>query len=561
MNRSISLLGCLSLLLIGAAPLAAQTYSLVIGIDGLGGYGFEAANTPNMHALKSGSWASGYSGASSLTAFAGGTIGTATQQPTLSGPGWSSIQTGVWTNLHGVTNNGTTFTNGNFAAYPSYLKLIETQFTSNVQTSGIVAWNPIDTNILASSGIDSRTATSEDDAAVVTAATTQLGSFATNSRGAMFVHLDAVDLAGHSTGAYSAGYLTAVNTADTRVGQMLSAIQARPNFANENWQIVLVSDHGHTPAGGHGGQTALERGIPLLVSSKTVTAGPMSSTVAQPSQIDVSTTVLNHFGIAAPAYMQGQSRAQNSTPLNTKLRQGLLSHLSFDGNTNGLLAGTGGTVTGTVQFVPGRFGQAGLVSTYGSGSVLLKDDLGAAIGTTTDFAISLWIKYDSVTSDAAFFSNKNWASGGNTGINLANQIASGGGLDANFKGSTGTRADVEPYGGFEAATWHHVLLNIDRDGLTSLYVDGALFGTNTTSAGSLDGAFNFRLFNDGTGTYPGGGYTNLMIDEFSAWNRLLTNDEIASLSVAAIPEPGLIFGMGGVLAAVLWHTMRRHGHS
>ena len=537
MIRHASQLVCCVFLALAVTTASAQTYSLVIGVDGMGSYGLEAANTPNMHAIKDGSWASGYSGASSLTAFAGGTIGTPTEQATVSGPGWSTIQTGVWKNNHGVTDNNATFTNGNFAAYPSYLKLIESQFTTSVQTSGIVAWNPIDTNIFATAGIDSRTQTSEDDAAVATTAVTQLGTLATNSRGAMFLHFDAVDFAGHSSGAYSAAYHSAVTGVDTRVGQLLSAIKLRSNFANENWQIVVISDHGHTPGGGHGGQSALERSIPILVSSKTVVAGPMSASVVQPSQIDVAKTVLDHFGIASPAYMLGESRAPNAIPLATaNLTQGLLTHLSFDGNVNSSLTGNGGTVSGNVQFTAGRFGQAGLVATYGSGSVLLNDDIGATIGTATDLAVSMWVKYGSAASDPAFFSNKNWNSGGNTGINLAYQPNNGqGGLDANFKASTGTRADVEPFSGFEPGNWHHVVLNIDRDAATSVYIDGALFGTNTTSAGSLDGAFNFRLFNDGTGTYSAGtGFTNLMIDEFSTWSRLLTNDEIAFLSTSAI---------------------------
>lgn len=559
MIRNSSQVVCCALLTIVAASANAQNYSLVIGVDGMGSYGLEAATTPNMHAIKNGTWATGYSGASALAAFAGGTVGTATEQPTLSGPGWSSIQTGVWKNNHGVTNNDSTFANGNFAAYPSYLKLIESQFTSSVQTSGIVAWNPIDTNIFATAGIDSRTPTSEDDAAVATTAAAQIASLATNSRGAMFLHFDAVDGAGHSSGAYSAAYHSAITGVDTRVGQLLTAIASRSNFANENWQVVVVSDHGHTPGGGHGGQSALERSIPILVSSKSVSAGPISASVVQPSQVDIAKTVLDHFGIASPAYMLGQSRAQNSTPLAVaNLTQGLLSHLSFDGNANGSLAGNGGTITGNLQFTAGRFGQAGRVSTYGSGSVLLNDDLAATIGTATDLAVSLWMKYDSATSDPAFFSNKNWNSGNNTGINLAYQPNNGqGGLDANFKGSTGTRADVEPFSGFEPGSWHHVVLNIDRDAATSVYIDGALFGSNTTSAGSLDGAFNFRLFNDGTGSYSAGaGFTNLMIDEFSAWSRLLTSDEIAFLSTSAISSgPAGDYNHNGVVDAadyVVW---------
>jgi hypothetical protein len=539
MIRRLLLIGC-CLLSAALAPAAlAQTYSLVIGVDGMGAYGFEAANTPNMHSIEDGSWASGYEGASSMFAFAGGTVGTPTEQPTVSGPGWSTIQTGVWKNNHGVIDNADTFTNGNFIAFPSYLKLVETQFTSNVQTSGIVAWNAINTNIFATSGIDSRTPTSGSDAAVATAAVSQLSNLSTRVRGAMFAYFGDVDHAGHSFGAYSPEYSAATAGVDNRVGQLLTAIRSRSNFANENWQIVLATDHGHRPAGGHGGQTGLERNIPLLVSSKSVAAGPISTTGVAPSQIDVATTVLDHFGIAPPAYMLGQSRAQNATPLATaSLTAGLVSHISFDGNADGSIAGNGGTVSGNVQFVAGRFGQAGRVGTYGSGSVLLNDDLGTMIGGLTDLAVSMWVKYDSATSNPAFFSNKNWTSGANLGINLAYQPNSGqGGLDANVAGTRSGRFDIEPYSGFEPGSWHHVVLNVDRDGTTGVYVDGALFGANTAATGLLDGEFNFRLFNDGTGSYSAGGFTNLMIDEFSAWNRLLTLDEISFLSTSAVTAP------------------------
>jgi hypothetical protein len=261
--------------------------------------------------------------------------------------------------------------------------------------------------------------------------------------------------------------------------------------------------------------------------------GAATAATAAPSQLDAAPTVLDHFGVDRPFYMKGQSLLEAATPtVDHSLGDDLVSHLSFDGNASGSYAGSGGAVHGAVTFESGRFGQAGKVAAYGQGRVTLNDDIGANFGTASDFALSMWMKYDAAASDPAFFSNKDWDSGANTGINLA-YLAGSGGLDVNTKSNTGVRRDVEPYGGFNAAVWHHVLLNVDRDGRTMLYVDGALFGDNATSVGSFDGAFNFSFFNDGTGSYTAGGLslTNLMIDEFSAWKRLLSADEIAYLSV------------------------------
>ena len=106
-------------------PLAvtAQTYSLVVGVDGLGPYGIDAAATPFIDSLADGSWGGlGYRGAITLQAYAGGVVGTPTQQVTMSGPGWSSILTGVWNDQHGVTDN--TFAGSHYAQWPSYLKPI-----------------------------------------------------------------------------------------------------------------------------------------------------------------------------------------------------------------------------------------------------------------------------------------------------------------------------------------------------------------------------------------------------------------------------------------------------
>lgn len=38
-------------------------------------------------------------------AYTGGINGKASEQPTLSGPGWVTLLTGVWSNKHGVSNN------------------------------------------------------------------------------------------------------------------------------------------------------------------------------------------------------------------------------------------------------------------------------------------------------------------------------------------------------------------------------------------------------------------------------------------------------------------------
>ena len=542
-------------------PLAvtAQTYSLVVGVDGLGPYGIDAAATPFIDSLADGSWGGpGYRGAITLQAYAGGIVGTPTQQVTLSGPGWSSILTGVWNDQHGVTDN--TFAGSRYAQWPSYLKRLEAQ-VSAVQTAGIVSWNPLDTYVFAADGvnpaIDYRLATNENDAATTSATVAWIAGRARGSSAAAFIHLDDVDIAGHNSGLYSAAYLGQVADVDSQIGSMLQAIRSRASFAEENWQVVVVSDHGHRPAGGHGGQTQLERTIPIVVSSRSTVAGVMPVDGVGPSQIDVAATVFHHFGVPTPPGLPGKPLGQAAPPSSPEvsLANRLVSHISFDGSTAGSAGTSGGTVEGAVAYVPGRFGQAGTVASYGGGVVRLDGDFAARVGSQTNFALSMWVTFDSFTGDPAFFSNKNWSSGANTGINLALQTSGGPALDVNTMASGRMRRDIEPYGGMAAGRWHHVLLNVERYGETLLYVNGALYGEITlTSAGSFDGAFDFTFFNDGTGHYAGGTVSGLKIDEFAAWDRLLTADEIAYVArapVPVVPEPSLVAVAGGVVAVGL----------
>jgi hypothetical protein len=544
----------------------AQTYSLVIGVDGLGPYGLQAASTPNLDKLMSGTWAgvgSAYRGAVANHAYAGGVLGTATQQATLSGPGWSSIHTGVWNNLHGVTDNS--FSGSRYTERPSYLKILESQ-VPGIHTAGISSWNPINNNLFAPDGVnpnlDFRLGTNENDVQSTAAAVSQIARLSNSNRGAIFVHLDDVDIAGHTTGAYSSNYLTNINDIDSQVGSMLNAIKSRANFANENWQVVVVADHGHLSGGGHGGQTQMERTIPIIVSSQNTQQGLITADRRQPSMVDIPATVFNHFGVSAPAGQSGQALGQSVVgPSNVaSLSNGLVSHLAFDGNTLGSPGTSGGTVVGNVQFTDGRFGQSVTVAQYGGGIVRLNQDLGALFSTNRDFAMSMWMKYESFTGDPAFFSNKNWNSGNNTGINLALQNLGGGSLDLNTKTDSAARQDIEPFGGLSAGEWQNLVFNVDRDGTSLLYVNGALFGEIAlTSAGSFDGAFNWTFLNDGTGAYSQGSITGLKMDEFGAWNRKLTLDEISYLSqnsIQSVPEPSVGLLMMAASGAGVWWRSR-----
>lgn len=296
-----------------AETAALTPKSLVIGIDGLGygQRGLGVAATPWIDRLIQGTFTTGYRGGSAADAFAGGVLGTPTQQPTVSGPGWSTILTGVWANRHNVTNNS--FTLPNYTDNPMYLATLKEGLPSLV-TASYVNWDPIDTAILSSIAADDIPENDLDyhnfyPSDQTTAAAAAAGLSSSLNPDAVFIHFDEVDIAGHRCGSSGACYQQELQEVDALVGVVLTAVKNRSTFVQEDWQIVLTSDHGHVPSGGHGGQSALERRIPFIVASRDVRQGSMTDPVLGVSHADVAPTVLDHFGIAAPAWYAGGSRA------------------------------------------------------------------------------------------------------------------------------------------------------------------------------------------------------------------------------------------------------------
>ncbi|TWP47818.1 nucleotide pyrophosphatase [Lentzea tibetensis] len=287
MTRALTLLVLMVPLLVtppvAAAP-APPPKVLVIGLDGARYDKLMAANTPNLHALA----LRGYAAPSALYG-----SGMAT---TSSGPGWSTILTGVWPDKHKVKDNS--FSGNALASYPSWLERAE-KARPSLATYAAVDWKPIGDRILRT-GQDRKYVLDGDtagygpsDAKIAADAEQQLR---TGSADASFVYFGEIDIAGHSHGANSPQYDQAMRTSDAHIGRVLRAVESRPSYADENWLIVVTTDHGHTAAGGHGGDTPEER-MTFVVST-----GAARPPVA-PKLVDVAATALGHLGV--PAALDG----------------------------------------------------------------------------------------------------------------------------------------------------------------------------------------------------------------------------------------------------------------
>ena len=218
---------------------------LFIGVDGCRWDALQASNTPAIDSLLTHAIYSGNG---------------LTEYKTWSGTGWSNMLTGAWHTKHGVFDN--TFTGANFTTYPDFISRAE-NFNSALHTVSVVHWSPINSTIIQS--IDNEITVTTDSAVKNSA----VNVLATDNPDILFVAFDDVDHAGHTVGFSPTitAYRQAIETTDAYIAQVLTALYNRPNYANEDWLIVLTTDHGGIPSG-HGGGTLEERTIFNIYSNK-----------------------------------------------------------------------------------------------------------------------------------------------------------------------------------------------------------------------------------------------------------------------------------------------------
>jgi hypothetical protein len=156
---------------------------------------------------------------------------------------------------------------------------------SNLNTVAFTRWADL-RNLLG--GVDAVTNFSSD--ATLTTATCSL---LTNGDPDVFytILLD-VDSQGHSSGwgASVPNYVRAIETADGRLGQIMSALTNRTTYAQEDWLVVVLSDHGM-----HDSTVENSRMTFHLVWGPAAARGAIWPS---PSIVDLSATVLTHMGIA-----------------------------------------------------------------------------------------------------------------------------------------------------------------------------------------------------------------------------------------------------------------------
>ncbi len=184
-------------------------------------------------------------------------------QATSTAPGWCSMLTGVWADIHGITGNGITKT-----VEPKTLmtSLIEEDVIDDA--AFITKWKGHFTNdnstykdekaYCEENGIDVEFDLRKNTEEVHTGAMEEITS--ADCADFVLIIYESTDSAGHNFGfsfnnpVYKDGF----RTQEEYGYEAIKAIEARETYETEDWLIIVTSDHGGIGTG-HGGASVQER--------------------------------------------------------------------------------------------------------------------------------------------------------------------------------------------------------------------------------------------------------------------------------------------------------------
>jgi len=255
---------------------------LMIGIDGVRSDALQVAVTPAIDGLIS----NGFFSPDALN-----------DDITISGPGWSSIHCGVRSGKHNVIDNS--FAGQNYVQYPGWLHRVE-ELHPEWSTLSASQWSPINAQIVGSSADAVVNPSSAAQAAQVV-----VDALANGNPHAIFVHLDDPDYAGHAFGfsPFVFPYLDSIEEMDALVGLMLDALESREAYTEENWLVLVTTDHGGIGTS-HGGNSIEERRVFVIASGESVSPEWVSR-----DTLSVVGAAENCLGAAPLLSFDGSSRA------------------------------------------------------------------------------------------------------------------------------------------------------------------------------------------------------------------------------------------------------------
>jgi predicted AlkP superfamily pyrophosphatase or phosphodiesterase len=247
--------------------------------------------------------------------YVGGIKGTYNQTPTISAVGYNSVLTGTWVNKHNVWDNDIADPNYHYPTifrilkeqYPgkktgifsSWLdnrtKLVGDRFPATGNISFDYTYDGLENDTVNYPHDEQREFMSHIDESVAKKAAEVIQ---TNAPDLSWVYLEYTDDMGHMHGD-SPEFYKAVELSDKRIGYIWQAIQYRQQHFNEDWLIIVTTDHGRDAATGkgHGGQSDRERESWIFTNAKNL--NPEFQT-PQLSAVDIMPSIARFMQISIP---------------------------------------------------------------------------------------------------------------------------------------------------------------------------------------------------------------------------------------------------------------------
>ena len=237
------------------------------------------------------------------------------QTPTISAVGYNSLLTGTWVNKHNVPDNDIKAPNYNYqnifrlfkAQYPSKKTAIFSSWTDNrtkllgdgLSAAGNfkvdISYDGYELDTVNFKHDQSRDFMNKIDEQVIANAVKTIKKDAPDLS---WIYLEYTDDMGHMYGD-SPQFETAIKKLDVQLGKVYDAIALREKNNNEEWLLVVTTDHGRDEKTGknHGGQSDRQRSTWMVSNYK-----PLNNyaTYYRPAIVDIMPSIARFMDIKLP---------------------------------------------------------------------------------------------------------------------------------------------------------------------------------------------------------------------------------------------------------------------
>ncbi|WP_456867165.1 alkaline phosphatase family protein [Galbibacter sp. BG1] len=292
---------------------AQSKKAVFIIVDGIAPDMLEKTSTPNIDKLKE--------KGSFTEAYVGGKKGTYSETPTISAVGYNSLLTGTWVNKHNVFGNSIKKPNYH---YPTIYRLFDNQYP-NKKTAIFSTWLDNRTKLIgedleetqhikvdyAFDGFEldtinfphdkERQFIKKIDTKVATKAAAYIKE---NAPDLSWVYLEFSDDMGHGFGDSKQLY-DAITFEDELIGKIMDAVAYREANNNEEWLLIITTDHGRTAKDGkhHGGQSDRERSTWIATNYKNTNDYFKNQT---PGIVDILPTLTSFLTVEVPSDIKSE---------------------------------------------------------------------------------------------------------------------------------------------------------------------------------------------------------------------------------------------------------------